>query len=266
MSNEHENAWAAAAAANNARLDDTETPAASRSEARRGRFHSTAPGRAGETPSTNPLLPPSPSTPDEDELEGEYGPVMATGPAEPTGAPEPVNPLLPLPERFDRSRAWPGLEVQVVGLHGGAGTSTVTSLLGREAIDCHVGLGRLVDPDLPVVLVARTHARGLALVKRAAEQWASGGFEHAIRLLGVVLVDDAPTLSKSLHREMKSVERALPHSWRLGWNDDFRHDADLPGEALKGRLRRVRRSLLTQAQKLPRSTAAGDTTATKGTA
>lgn len=241
------------------------------SERRRGltRFHSTRPPVEQETaPSGNPFLPPS-SSPERAELDGDdlSAPVMTSGPAEPTGAPAPQDPVLRIPSRIDATRAYPGLVVQVVGLHGGAGTSTVASLLGREAIDCGCGLVGLVDLELPVVLVARTHARGLQLVKRAAAQWASGGLS-GIALLGVVLVDDAPALSKGLHREVKSVERALPHAWHVSWSEDFRHSLELPGEASGGRLRRIRKSLLDQANKLPRGDARGNTTTTfkEGTA
>lgn len=212
---------------------------------RRSRFHSTVP-----EVSENPFLPSSPAQ-QVDADAGDHAPVMVSGPAAPTGAPAPADPLLTLPQRFDRARAQPGLLVQVVALHGGAGASTVASLLGKDAIDCGVGLGRLVDPTVPVVLVARTHGHGLHLVRRVAAQWASGGLQ-SIALLGIVLVDDAPNLSKALHRETKSALRTLPTSWRLSWSEEIRHDPNPPGEPSGGRLRRVRKSLLDQARKLSR--------------
>lgn len=232
---------------------------------RSGRFHST---RAQTAATPNPFLPaPTASLAGEADEEGEYATVKVTGPAAPTGAPAPADPLLKVPARFDHARAYPGLVVQVVGLHGGAGASTIAALLGREAIDCGAGLGHLVSSELPVVFVARTHAHGLQLGKRAAAQWASGGLD-AVRVLGFVLVDDAPTLSKGLHREVKSLERAFPYSWRVAWSEDLRHSAEPPLEAASGRLRRIRKSLLSQATKLPRATARENTitTLTEGTA
>lgn len=278
MNDDRQNPWLAAAEEHKDKLDAarhraTATPSPTvpvarpsapvERPARSGRFHST---QAAATP--NPFLPAPSNSPAGEVDEGsEYAAVKVTGPAAPTGAPAPAHPLLKVPTLFDHTRAYPGLLVQVVGLHGGAGTSTVAALLGREAIDCGPGLGYLVSSELPVVFVARTHAHGLQLVKRVAAQWASGGLD-AVRVLGVVLVDDAPTLSKGLHREVKSLERALPYSWRLAWSEDMRHSAEPPLEASSGRLRRIRKSLLSQATKLPRATARENTitTLTEGTA
>lgn len=283
MSTEPENPWLAAAAAQKKAREAEEQQAAADTPAkrpsssrpsepsdgnRRPKWFKTSGSRAtppGAAAPVNPFLPATPAAETTTD-EGEYAPVMTSGPATPTGAPAPTDPLLSVPDRFDRARAHPGLVVQVAGLHGGAGTSTVASLLGREAIDCGVGLNGLVAPELPVVFVARTHAHGLDLVKRAAAQWASRGLD-SIHVLGVVLVDDAPALSKGLQREVRSVERALPHAWRIAWSEEWRHDLDLPGEAAKGRLRRIRKSLLDQAHKLPRDNAAENTTTrTEGTA
>lgn len=206
----------------------------------------------------NPFLPAPPAA-EAGEEEGDLSPVMVSGPPRPTGAPAPADPVLRVPDRFDVRAVNREVAVQVVGLHGGAGASTLASLLGPAALDCGVGLSGLADPGLPVVLVARTNARGLNLVRRAASQWASGGLED-IRLIGVVLVDDAPALSKLLDRDVKSAEKALPHAWRLRWDDELRHSIDLPGEATGGRVRRIRKSLLDEARKAKAST----TPATKG--
>lgn len=229
------------------------------------RFHSaSAATEKPETPATsgNPFLPATPSAAGEEGEEGdELAPVMTSGPARPTGAPAPADPVLYVPDRFTIHPVRPGVTVQVVGLHGGAGASTLASLLGPAALDCGVGLGGLADPSIPVVLVTRTHAKGLNLVRRVAAQWASGGLDQ-VRLLGVVLVDDAPLISKMLHRDLRSAERALPHSWRLNWSEHFRHTIDLPGEATDRRLRRTRKSLLNQARKLAQAPVASTTGST----
>ncbi|MGH3352283.1 MAG: DUF6668 family protein [Nocardioides sp.] len=184
--------------------------------------------------------------------------VMNAGPPAPTGAPAPADPVLLVPDRFMIRTLSSEVTVQLVGLHGGAGTSTMASLLGSEAADCGKSLSGLADPTIPVIFVARTHAKGLNLVRRAANQWASGGLEE-IRLLGVVFVDDAPNLSKLLARDLRSAERALPHSWRLEWSEDIRHGIHLPGEAPGGRARRTRKSLLDQARKLRASSPSATT-------
>lgn len=222
-----------------------------------GRFHSAAPVADAPSPGTsapgNPFLPATPMSSEEGEGEDALGPVMSTGPARPTGAPAPVDPVLRVPDRFVVRAVRPEVMLQVVGLHGGAGTSTVTSQLGPAALDCGVGLAGLADPTIPVVLVARTNARGLNLVRRVAAQWASGGLDD-IRLLGIVFVDDAPALSKLLDRDLRSAERALPHAWRIRWSDELRHSIELPGEATGGKVRRTRKSLLDQAHKLTTET------------
>lgn len=192
------------------------------------------------------------------EEEDDRRAVMHAGPPAPTGAPAPADPVLLIPDRFMIRTLSPQVTVQLVGLHGGAGTSTMASLLGSEAVDCGKSLSGLADPTIPVVFVARTHAKGLNLVRRAANQWASSGLEE-IRLLGVVFVDDAPNLSKLLARDLRSAERALPHSWRLEWSEDIRHGINLPGEAPGGRVRRTRKSLLDQARRLRSSSPAATT-------
>lgn len=201
---------------------------------------------------------PVPAEQADEEGEDDRRPVMHAGPPAPTGAPAPADPVLLVPDRFMIRTLSPEVTVQLVGLHGGAGTSTMASLLGSEAVDCGKSLSGLADPTIPVVLVARTHAKGLNLVRRAANQWASGGLEE-IRLLGVVFVDDAPNLSKLLARDLRSAERALPHSWRLEWSEDIRHGIDLPGEAPGGRVRRTRKSLLDQARKFRASSPSATT-------
>ena len=279
MSNPHENDWQAAAEAARAANQTGPPPPPTGpppsppppaepppSGGRRRRFHSTRRPDPPKPKTRNPFLPEAPAVTEAVDAGDTLGPVMTSGPSAPTGAPVPGEPVLEVPARFATGGAYAGLVVQVCGLHGGAGTSTVAHLLGSEALDCGAGLLDLADPGTPVVLVARTHARGLHLVRRVAGQWASGGLEP-VRLLGLVLVDDAPVLSKGLQREVKSVEGALPHCWRLAWSEDFRHDPELPEEAARGRLRRIRKSLLDQARKLPRNQAHGDNpTLKKGSA
>lgn len=202
-----------------------------------------------QSAAANPFLPPIPQS-DEPGLSEEgidAEPVMMSGPAYPTGAPAPEHPVLAVPERCSVA-AVSQVTVQIAGLHGGAGASTVAGLLGAGALDVGVGLGGLADLQVPVLLVTRTHAAGLSLLRRTVGQWASGGLTP-VQLLGVVIVDDSPDLSRVLQREVKSLERALRRSWRLRWSEEFRHSPDPPDETTRG-LRRFRKSIFAEAQKL----------------
>lgn len=227
------------------RVDEPVTARARRSS----RFHSAAEDQ-DLVVEQNPFLPVQEveAGPEGDAGADDLAPVMVTGPAAPTGAPAPADPLFVVPDQLPLAGA--GLRsdvvVQVCGLHGGAGTSTVAALLGEAAQDCGVGVEGVLEARVPVVFVTRTNARGLSLARRLASQWASGGLQDLL-VLGLVLVDDAPALSRELHRELKSAEKALPHSWRITWSEDLRHDPELPPPAEAGRRRRLCKSLLKHA-------------------
>jgi hypothetical protein len=211
----------------------------------------------------NPFLPPEPAPAaddDESDVAG-WTPVVQVGPAAPTGAPAPAEPALTVPEKFPTAEPDRSVAVQVAGLHGGAGTSTVAALLGDAAVDCGVGLGLLTDPSVPVLLVTRTHAHGLDLLRRAAGQFGAGDLEQ-LRILGVVLVDDAPTTPKVLQRTIRSLRRSLPYSWRIGWSEDLRQRPTPPEPAHSGVLRRVRKSVLSKADEMTTSAASDTQSAT----
>ena len=147
----------------------------------------------------NPFLPAAPQVvvdPTESERDALFGNAIAlAGPAEPLGiVAEPTDiARLPIRRVADTPALW------VVGLHGGAGATTVAGLLGegaREAGRCwplppELAPGVPTVPPAPVLLVARTHAAGLDAAVSAARVWASGHLGD-LPLLGLVLVDDAP--------------------------------------------------------------------------
>ncbi|MBU2698834.1 MULTISPECIES: DUF6668 family protein [Pimelobacter] len=196
---------------------------------------------------------------DDDELEAadeggsglsRLGLGHVTGPAIPPPAPTPLNPALRVPGTWPPVRPASGEHlVQVVGLHGGAGTSTMAALLGPKALDCGVGLDNVVDVTIPVLFVTRSHARGLDLARRAGQQFAARNLEP-LRVLGLCVVQDAPTLSKGLARALRSVERSLPNCWTLPWDEDLRHDPALPPAADRGRIARDVRRILRKAARL----------------
>lgn len=174
-----------------------------------------------------------------------------TGPAIPPPAPTPLNPALRLPASWPPRRPTvPGEHlVQVVGLHGGAGTSTMAALIGPAAIDCGAGLDNVVDVTVPVLFVTRSHARGLDLALRIGQQFAARNLDP-LPVLGLCVIHDAPSLSKGLARALRSVERSLPNCWTLPWNEDVRHDPALPPAADRGRMARDVRRILRKAGRL----------------
>ena len=108
-----------------------------------------------------------------------------------------------------------------VGTHGGAGVSTLAAVYGGH--DC----GRdWPGPDDPrsVLLVARTHAHGLAASQRALEVFRRGQAPQGLDLDALVLVADAPgRLPRPLDRQVRLLESAVDvyrvpwvPGWRLG--------------------------------------------------
>ena len=78
-----------------------------------------------------------------------------------------------------------------LGAHGGAGESTLEELFsGSRAADHSWPLTAAERPPARVVLVARTHARGLRAAQSAIREWAAG--DAQVLLLGLVLIADAP--------------------------------------------------------------------------
>jgi hypothetical protein len=122
--------------------------------------------------------------------------------------------------------------VCVAGVHGGAGASTLTALLGEGAFDagvCWPVAGGWVRPlpTLRVVLVARTHGAGLAAAELAARAWAAGELGESL-LLGLVLVDDAPHLTKTQQAAARRLSLMTPAGWHISWQPRWREGlADL---------------------------------------
>lgn len=121
-----------------------------------------------------------------------------------------------------RSRPW----LCVMGLHGGAGASTVATLLGDDVLD--VGTAWPVAdgwerplPSLPVLAVARTHLAGIAAADRLARLWAADRLSRS-HLVGLVLIDDAPRLLASQKQAARRLARMTPHGWHIPWTDRWR--------------------------------------------
>jgi len=124
----------------------------------------------------------------------------------------------------------------VVGAHGGAGETTIASWTGGRAADRRWPVsatwstpsnqprpdGRPVD----LVLVARTHARGLAAAREVLTQWAAGRLPTN-QLRGLVLIPDAPgRLPTQLAEQARLIAGGAPHAWLLPWLDQLRLSTD----------------------------------------
>lgn len=127
---------------------------------------------------------------------------------------------------------WPRIEVSdhrlltVAGLHGGAGTSTVAAMLGDDATDAGTGWPIAAGwvrplPTLGVVMVARTHQVGLAAAEDFTQQWLAGELTDS-RLLGLVLVDDAPRLMEQQRRAVKRLLQKVPTGAHVPWVENWR--------------------------------------------
>ncbi|MFZ0088399.1 MAG: DUF6668 family protein [Solirubrobacteraceae bacterium] len=110
----------------------------------------------------------------------------------------------------------------VLGVHGGAGETTLAALLpGAGAADHAWPLSP--DPRRParVLLVARTSHAGLLAAQHALRDWASGAV--AAELLGLVLMADAPgRLPRQLRPLADLVASATPRIWELPWQAHWR--------------------------------------------
>jgi hypothetical protein len=125
-------------------------------------------------------------------------------------------PFIGVPDEHARAAGW-----WWVGAHGGAGVSTLHALMpdGFEAYRCWP-TSTIIRP-LRAVLVARTHAAGLAAARDAARQWASG--QVPIALLGLVLIADTPgRLPRRLRGSQRLLAGAVPRTWTIAWIESYR--------------------------------------------
>ncbi|WP_370463240.1 DUF6668 family protein [Nocardiopsis sp. FR4] len=110
-----------------------------------------------------------------------------------------------------------------LGVHGGAGERTMAALIQGTRTVGHAW-PVVATPNTPaprVVLVARTHARGLLCLQAAATEWASG--QAGVDLLGAVLIADAPgRLPRPLRDLMSLVSGGLPRTWHVPWMESWR--------------------------------------------
>lgn len=193
---------------------------------------------------TNPFIPAPESAPEAVEAmaaDAVFGDALSLqGPASPELAP-------PVDTSGDGS--WSTIETTarpflcVMGAHGGAGASTIAQLLGHDALDVGTAWPLATGwerplPELPVLVLARTHHRGLAEATRFVRLWAGGELPGA-RLVGLVLIDDGPKLTSQQRAAVSRLARMTPRGWHIPWVETWRlAPAALPASPL-----RVRRTL-----------------------
>jgi hypothetical protein len=117
---------------------------------------------------------------------------MRAGPARPETMPMDSRPI-PLPGTGAGQRHGTLSEDGVgwIGAHGGAGVTTLTRLIGGTDIGCRWPDANLAEPAR-VMVVGRTNLDGLRAVSRALRVLKEGRHPAGMRLLGVVLIADAP--------------------------------------------------------------------------
>lgn len=126
----------------------------------------------------------------------------------------------------------------VVGAHGGAGETSLASLL-PGAIPTHHGWPQVNGQVLPVVVVARSNAAGLNAAQRAAQQWAAG-LVPGVDLLGLVVMQDAPgRLPKALRDRQQVIAGGFPRSWSVPWIESWRLSDLVTPAAVPREARRV---------------------------
>lgn len=114
-----------------------------------------------------------------------------------------------------------------VGVHGGAGESTMADLLGGDASGHRWPLMADSAQRPLVVLVARQNARGLDAAARAARDWAAGSWP-GVDLLGLVIIAAAPgKVPKHLRSRTRIVAGGVPRTWMVPWIESLH----LTGEA-----------------------------------
>ena len=157
---------------------------------------------------------PEPEAPDAKRHEARTGPT----------APQPG---VPVPDTADRLPRWSqALPAQVwwLGVHGGAGETTLATLAERTRPAQH-GWPIYSPPTIAtnVILVARSNYNGLIAAQRAATEWASGALGDVVKVGGLALIADAPgRLPKPLRNLQQVVAGGLPRVWALPWIDAWR--------------------------------------------
>lgn len=169
------------------------------------------------TDASNPWLPEAPAVEPAEYQPQQPAAAVTTGPVRPQkGIPAPdLVDQLPTRRTAQTATLW------VVGAHGGAAESTISSLDASWAAADHAW-PLIENAPAPVLIVARTSARGLLAARSVAQQWAAE-LVSGIHLLGLALVADAPgRLPRPLRDLAKVVSGGYPRTWHVPWIESWR--------------------------------------------
>lgn len=167
---------------------------------------------------TQQPLPPGPQQP-------VSAPVAETGPRGPS-APQHGVPAPAEDQRLPKFAIPAADTLWWVGVHGGAGESTMAQLLPGTRAAAHRWPIPPPPVPTPVVLVARTNGSGLRAAQRAAIEWASGVVQ-GVAVLGLVLIADAPgRLPRVLDDFADIVGGGVPRVWDIPWIEEWRRGED----------------------------------------
>lgn len=144
-------------------------------------------------------------------------PVPVSGPSRPQPGVAAPTGALPIIRRQGPAALW------VVGAHGGAGESSLADLDERWVASGHSWPVLRDLTPCQCVVVARTSVRGLLAARTALTQWASSGIGPSARVVGLVLVADAPgKLPTPLRDLAKVVAGGAPRVWQVPWIEAWR--------------------------------------------
>lgn len=192
---------------------------------------------------------------DEVQVSNPYvsSPVPASSDPAPSPTAPPLQPMarqkgIPGPEAAERL---PVREVGRVvpawwlGSHGGAGETSLAAIAPEIPAAGHAWPVRSDGGASSVLLVARSHPRGLLAAQRAAQQYASGQVPGTVRLLGLVVIADAPgRLPPPVRALYKRVAGAFPAAWLIPWSEAWRAGEEpRPGDAASHQLHKILSSL-----------------------
>lgn len=193
----------------------------------------------------NPFLPPPVEVAPAEVVEPDAvlgDEVEVTGPSSPVHPPR-RGAETPAALVSDAPATAPAGSVALVGLHGGAGVSTLAGLIGKGVVDAGTEVP-VVNPYVPgrprVLLVARSHARGLHAAEEVTTAWSHRELPD-LDVVGLVLVDDGPKLSAATRQTVARLLRMTPHGWHIPWVEAWRTS---PTPSASGvRLPRIVRSI-----------------------
>lgn len=206
---------------------------------------------------TNPWITRQATPADAHDGSSPAAPAVAprSGPTAPQGGVSTPDVVDRLPRRRDAA----DVVLWWVGAHGGAGETTLSTLLPGSRPAQHAWPTPLDgQAHHRVVLTARTHMSGLLAAQLATTDWASGAVP-GVELLGLVLSADAPgRLPRQLRDFAAVVAGGAPRVWHLPWLEPWRLGQTAPPDSLS----RPARQLLTDLRTLtPSSSPAVVTTA-----